>query len=104
MSRFFKVVGLIYFSANIILLICTITYLSFVLVINIITGLILGFALFVIGELIDRVVDIEANIHINSKDNSLEDKIQQVECPQCKRKYDIDYMNCPYCGEKNKFI
>lgn len=104
MSKFFTIAGTIYFVANIILLFWIITDISFLLIINIITGLILGLALFVIGELIDRISNIEANIEISNPDIVKEDKIQQIECPICKRKFDIDYPNCPYCGNKNNYI
>lgn len=105
MSNFLKIFGVIYITISVIIFFLAIKDMTFWGTLSICSSIVLGVSTFTIGELMERVSTLESQI---GKDKSTpkkgEESIQQVICPNCKTKYDIDYPNCPHCGSKNTFF
>lgn len=100
MPKFFKIFGAVYLIGNLLLLLLTLGNLSFWGIVNPVSNMVLGAALFVLGEGIERLSDLEARFSEPAPKEE-KDKIQQVVCPSCKNRYDLDYPECPRCGRKN---
>ncbi len=101
MQKFFKVFGIIYILISLILIILTLQNISPLGLFTACSNILLGLALFVVGELMERVLILEEKTGIQKEDSDQAETIQQRTCPSCNRKYDMDYPKCPYCGQKN---
>lgn len=104
MPKFFKIFGIVYIVGNVIIFILALISksLSFLGTVSVISNVVLGMAVTVLGDLMERMSDLESHIDLNKKED--EDHIEQVTCPKCRNKYDMDYPKCPNCGYKNEFL
>lgn len=103
MAKFFKIFGIIYIIGNIVLLLLTLGSPTFWGIVGTVSNAVLGMALVVLGEVAERLSNLESQLTISVKKEE-EEKIQQVVCPGCKTEYDMDYPKCPNCGRKNDLL
>ncbi len=101
MPKFFKVFGILYILISLTLIILTLQSMSPLWLFIAFSNIILGLALFVVGELMERVLILEEKLGTGKENPDEAEAIQQIACSSCKRKYDMDYPKCPYCGQKN---
>lgn len=100
MIRFFKILGCAVILGSILLFFLTIRDLTFFLFLDLLLGISLGLAFLAIGDLMERMSDLESRLDPPPIEPE-EDDIQKVVCPNCYKKYDLDSPKCPYCGTKN---
>ena len=103
MPKFFRIFGIVFILGNIVFFLLTLGDPSFWGIITTVSNIVLGIALVVLGDLVERLSDLESQLNISDKKKE-EGKIQQVVCPVCKNQYDMDYPECPYCGRKNDLL
>ncbi len=65
-------------------------------------GIVLGLALYTVGDLLDRVNYLEDQLNMHLTVES-EDELPQIKCKKCGKEYDMDYPKCPYCKTKTKY-
>ena len=100
LSKFFKICGMA------VLIACAILFIGVLvspnqnafLILPIILSAIFALLLIAVGDLMDRVDYLENKLELYPTQDKHEDHIMQIACPNCGKKYDMDYPKCPYCG------
>ncbi|QAT48396.1 hypothetical protein EQM14_00595 [Caproiciproducens sp. NJN-50] len=100
MVKFFKVLGWAVVLGSILLFLLAIKDLTFFQFLGMVLGLSLGLAFLAVGDLMERVSDLESRLDPPPMEPEEED-IQKVVCPNCYKKYGLDFPKCPDCGTQN---
>ena len=106
MARFFRIVAIIFLAVSALFFIAGVTTLgdegAFIIVLASFSGIVLGLAIYTIGDLLDRVNYLEDQLNMHFSVPS-EDKLPQIKCKKCGKEYDMDYPKCPHCKTKTKY-
>ena len=104
MSKFLRIFGISYAVLSIVIFFLAIEGMTFFGAVSLFSNAVLGISVAVIGELIERVSDLERKIGDRRETAKKEDSIQRIVCRNCGTKYDMDYPQCPHCKSKNPFL
>lgn len=106
MSKFFRIIAVAIMAISAFLGVISITTLgeegAFIILIGSLMGVVLGLALYTVGDLLDRVNYLEDQLNMHFVEKS-EDDLPQVKCKKCGTKYDMDYPKCPNCKTKTTY-
>jgi len=96
MSKVFKMSGVVIALSSIIALYGNgVNLLSGIF--SFLFAIVLGLAIYTIGELLERVDHLEAVLMSSLAEARSDRRLQQVNCPQCGTTHDFDYPKCPNC-------
>ena len=100
MSKFFRIIAVILMAISAFIGVISITTLgdegALLILIGSFMGVVLGLALYTVGDLLDRVDYLENQLNMHFVEKS-EDELPQVKCKKCGTEYDMDYPKCPNC-------
>ena len=106
MAKLFRIIAVILMAISAFLGVISITTLSdegaLFILIGSLMGVVLGLALYTVGDLLDRVNYLEDQLNMHFVEKS-EDELPQIKCKKCGLEYDMDYPKCPNCKTKTTY-
>ncbi|MBO5715534.1 MAG: hypothetical protein J6S23_03970 [Clostridia bacterium] len=106
MAKLFRIIAVIIMAISAFIGVLSITTLgeegAFLILIGSLMGVVLGLALYTVGDLLDRVNYLEDQLNMHFIEKS-EDELPLVKCKKCGTEYEMDYPKCPNCKTKTTY-